>query len=202
MYDSLNVKAPAWLHTGSMASRMETNVDNDNAHPHKPKPSADKVYDALCSALEVQTNTPDIFIYFIRGQMTRHIKIGVAADVLLRMATLQTASPDKLGLLGVVNSTQGLERMLHNILKPFRLHGEWFEHNEGLVLFIKNKAHFPIEFAYHNPFSKKPSKVLQKTVVWLREHDPHGDLPIRIVATQIGVSVGTVHNARRLMDDR
>ncbi len=77
-------------------------------------------------------------LYFIRCQTTNLIKIGVSTSVEDRLRTLQTASPGKLVLLGVVkHGGVTLEEKLHERLKPHRSHGEWFRDSPELQAVIK-----------------------------------------------------------------
>jgi hypothetical protein len=55
------------------------------------------------------------------------IKIGFTkGDVADRMAQLQTGSPVALRLLGIGPGGRYIERGIHDILKSFKAHGEWF----------------------------------------------------------------------------
>lgn len=76
-------------------------------------------------------------IYFI--QQGEHplgpIKAGISSDPLRRIAQLQTGSPQRLYLLGVIGQPGGpqtindeqYERELHGMWRAYRLHGEWFK---------------------------------------------------------------------------
>lgn len=56
------------------------------------------------------------------------IKIGIAFDVELRVAQLQSSSPVQLKLIGWVNcGGRWLENALHRMLVNRRSHGEWFD---------------------------------------------------------------------------
>lgn len=62
-----------------------------------------------------------------------YIKIGFTkGDVWERIAQLQTGCPQELRLLGTGPGGRYMEKSLHNILKDFRVHGEWFR-DEPLV---------------------------------------------------------------------
>jgi len=72
------------------------------------------------------------------GGMT--IKIGWALNVAERLATLQTASPQKLLVLGVLRGTIEQERLAHRLFAVHRLLGEWFAPGEDLMRFIADHA--------------------------------------------------------------
>jgi len=65
-------------------------------------------------------------VYFIQGLDGGAIKIGVSFDPSERLSTLQTASPVKLRIIGLVAGGPRMERALHARLSAHRLHGEWF----------------------------------------------------------------------------
>ncbi len=69
-------------------------------------------------------------IYFIVDEHHRAVKIGYSyeGDARRRIAALQTANVSVLLLLGV-NPAGRLEheRVIHNLLNPYRLRGEWFD---------------------------------------------------------------------------
>lgn len=78
------------------------------------------------------------FVYFIddgRGA----IKIGWAKDPSVRLAQLQTGSPVRLRLLGIVPGVKSLERDVHRRFGGLRLHGEWFKQSPSLLEFIERE---------------------------------------------------------------
>ena len=66
-------------------------------------------------------------IYFIRAGSRGPIKIGFASDVAARMASLQTASPVPLVLIGAIPGGLKLEKQIHAEVAEARLTGEWFK---------------------------------------------------------------------------
>lgn len=69
-------------------------------------------------------------IYFVRGSKGA-VKIGYTSGrVESRLKSLQTGSPDKLELLGVVDGGRELEKLLHKRYAEKRLEGEWFKLGE------------------------------------------------------------------------
>lgn len=105
---------------------------------------------------------PDTIIYFIRGELTGLIKIGMAHDVCpcARLKTLQIGSPDKLVCLGFQNRTKSDERVLHKRFKAIREHGEWFKPSDELFNYIAQNATFKCE----HPIRAKHKKQLRSPV--------------------------------------
>lgn len=77
-------------------------------------------------------------IYFIQNESNRAIKIGFTGeDVPSRMAQLQTASPDRLKLLGSIPGTTEDECFLHEMLDSYRMSGEWFRPHRDVISWIE-----------------------------------------------------------------
>lgn len=75
-------------------------------------------------------------VYFLQVGVDGPIKIGFTADVESRVATLQTASPFPLRLLGRVPGDEERERAIHLEFAHLRLRGEWFSPAPELLEFI------------------------------------------------------------------
>ena len=68
------------------------------------------------------------YVYFIEDMEMGNIKIGRSRNPAARFAKLQTGSPGKLKILGILHDTKGdLEAKIHRILRPYWLRGEWFK---------------------------------------------------------------------------
>lgn len=82
------------------------------------------------------------FVYFLRAETTRLIKIGVSRDIRQRIVALQTGSPDKLVLMGIIrcDAPKDFERELHSRFGRDRSHGEWFRPSEALEALIAQRA--------------------------------------------------------------
>lgn len=84
------------------------------------------------------------FVYFVQGEQLRLIKIGIARDLNNRLKGLQTGSPDKLTLLGVImpktRTPLQLEDQLHARFADDRSHGEWFRPSAALLAYIDRHA--------------------------------------------------------------
>ena len=66
-------------------------------------------------------------IYFIQQVKTGTIKIGYSDNINKRMQSLQSASPKKLILLGYIDGSKKLERLIHRFFHENQMEGEWFE---------------------------------------------------------------------------
>jgi len=78
----------------------------------------------------------ETLVYFIKAQNSL-IKIGFTNNIEYRMNTLKTMSPLKLELLGTWPGNRKLETIIHQNLKPYRQHGEWFAFNSGFIEKLK-----------------------------------------------------------------
>lgn len=78
------------------------------------------------------------FVYLIRCDFTGHYKIGIANNPNKRLKQLQTAQSSKLTLMDKYQSkfASKIETNLHNLLRHYKLDGEWFD------LSIKEVAEF------------------------------------------------------------
>jgi hypothetical protein len=74
-------------------------------------------------------STAKSFVYIVEAQGDSPIKIGVANDVVKRIATLQTGNPRRLCLLHALVGDRRFEQHLHRLFSDIyghRLVGEWF----------------------------------------------------------------------------
>lgn len=83
-------------------------------------------------------------IYFIQGQMSGLIKIGISQDPEARLRQMQSGSPEELSLLKQVKGYHEDEKMLHKRLDDYRVHGEWFEPSRDVHILIDLIEDFPI----------------------------------------------------------
>lgn len=81
-------------------------------------------------------------IYFVRAETMGFIKIGVTNDSARRLSSIQTFSPDRLVLMGVLVCPHWgeTEAWVHNKFREHRVHGEWFRPAEELLAFIAEYA--------------------------------------------------------------
>lgn len=95
--------------------------------------------------LDKETAKPPCYIYFILNYDSQAVKIGIAKNVKRRLASLQTSSPSKLELLGIiktksVNNARKIEKLLHEKFAKNRIRGEWFKTNVELLDYIKQQT--------------------------------------------------------------
>lgn len=91
------------------------------------------------------------FVYFVSYQ-NGPIKIGKAKNITARMSGLQTGSPHKLELMGVMRGSRGLEHKLHDKFSSLRLSGEWFERRDPLISFIETHSSDPASLYYKKKY--------------------------------------------------
>jgi hypothetical protein len=72
-------------------------------------------------------------VYFILNPATGALKVGWSESPEDRLRTLQTASPDRLTLLGSVEGDLADEATMHEALAEYRLEGEWFRATQDVL---------------------------------------------------------------------
>lgn len=84
------------------------------------------------------------YVYFVQAERLQLVKIGIARCMTSRLSGLQTGSPDKLILLGVIEpkgcKPYVLEQRLHERFWQDRQHGEWFNPAPRLMAYIARYA--------------------------------------------------------------
>jgi hypothetical protein len=81
-------------------------------------------------------------VYFIQGELTRLIKIGRTEGAAYRLGVLQTGSPDKLNIIGVIPHDHAdiHEKVLHERFYHLRERGEWHRPGPDLMDYIERHA--------------------------------------------------------------
>ena len=79
------------------------------------------------------------YVYFLQDTLTGHIKIGWAKYPHNRLLDLQTGSAGKLKLLGAFEGTIKDEKLTQRLMNDQHLRGEWFNYNENIIQYIKEK---------------------------------------------------------------
>ena len=139
-----------------------------------------------------------MFVYFIQGQSTRLVKIGITrGNVYSRLATIQANSPDTLKLLKAVKGDSKYESELHKRFASVRSHGEWFYPSRGLMAFIQSLDDVKIKKI------KKPNK-RENTYMIIRKRRKERAQEIqemylegasrKAIAEKLKVSDSTVHS--------
>lgn len=76
-------------------------------------------------------------IYIIQSGLDGPIKVGFAkTDVLKRLYHLQIGNPVQLTLLGSIEGPVTDETIIHRLLYPWSIRGEWFESADPVISFI------------------------------------------------------------------
>lgn len=83
--------------------------------------------------------------YFVGCAESSLIKIGWAADPVVRLGCLQTGSPVRLRIVSILPGPRSGERALHERFKHLRADGEWF------LCEVGNELHQFIESATYAP---------------------------------------------------
>jgi hypothetical protein len=86
---------------------------------------------ALISSLfsaQPATKTKAAYVYIVRDSIMGACKIGIANDYRNRLGSLQTACPQELYLVAVIQSTENkrIEKELHKKYAAQNIRGEWF----------------------------------------------------------------------------
>lgn len=78
-------------------------------------------------------NDDEGYVYFIRSQQNKVMKIGMAKDPFSRMRSIQTGHSDQLFMWATILSRKKntLEKDLHEVFKKQKIRGEWFEYNHS-----------------------------------------------------------------------
>jgi len=92
---------------------------------------------SIVAALDALSKVVHGQIYFVGFR--DYVKIGFTQTPLkYRLAGLQTAVPEKLAVLAVIDGSTADERSLHKRFSVYRLKGEWFRLDRELQAFIGN----------------------------------------------------------------
>lgn len=75
-------------------------------------------------------------IYFLYAKRARRIKIGFSNSPQKRIPSIQTASPEKLIELAVLDGKRELEQAIHTHFHYLRENGEWFRAESELFEWI------------------------------------------------------------------
>lgn len=71
------------------------------------------------------------WVYFIQARESGHFKIGYSSNhPVSRLLSFQTGNPDELVLRGWFKGSQRDERHLHELLRAYRVRGEWFRNTD------------------------------------------------------------------------
>ena len=82
-------------------------------------------------AMEAEAGVKHIWTYIIRAGKDGPVKIGIAGDVMGRLAGLQIAQPEKLKIIRLIRGNG--ESALHHHFAKNRIRGEWFRFDPSML---------------------------------------------------------------------
>jgi hypothetical protein len=110
-------------------------------------------------------------IYFIQAEDVGSIKIGhTSGSVNKRLAELQTGSPVRLRVIGVMPGTPQDEMNLHRAFACSRVQGEWFHPTRDLILFVARKCR-----VWPDKFTELVGQCPALASLWERAFECHQD---------------------------
>ncbi len=83
-------------------------------------------WDAAGCGEVLGVETPENYIYFLRGELTRLIRIGTTNNLGSRLSTHQSSSAEPLTPIGFMPGGRPLERRFHEAFAAIRHHGAWY----------------------------------------------------------------------------
>lgn len=106
----------ASLVKAGLLDRTETGFVPHNWHGRQYKSSEDK-----------PTKGKDSYVYFVGASWGAMIKIGFSKNPWARLVNIQTSHHEKVVVLAAFRCKSNSEVALHDLLKPYRRQGEWFD---------------------------------------------------------------------------
>jgi hypothetical protein len=76
------------------------------------------------------------YVYFIRDDTSRNVKVGTARNPRRRLAALQTGSASPLSFIGAVVGGRAREKELHEQFRQYHRRGEWFDGSAPMMAMI------------------------------------------------------------------
>lgn len=73
-------------------------------------------------------------VYFVQNTRTSQVKIGYSSEVRKRIGSLQTATPDRLILIRLIDGGPRTEAWLHKKFSNLHVRGEWFEYHDDMLV--------------------------------------------------------------------
>lgn len=137
----------------------------------------------------------DGYAYVIGSVADRRVKIGSSCSPGRRLAELQPSNPNPLRILITFPGGAALERLLHDLLRRFRVSGEWFDFGdanpvimaEDAVQNLRSEGRFPSidELNEFLLYPKEPT-LKEKVVNVMRARGAP------MTADEIAVELGTI----------
>lgn len=101
-------------------------------------------------------------IYFVAAPL--RIKIGFTTRPEARLAQLRQTDMEELQVLHIVDSFKPVEKMLHDLLAPYRIKGEWFNDCPNVRTVIADFTSGRLAFNVAEPLRPSSSDFLCQSV--------------------------------------
>lgn len=112
--------------------RLEKGLSALGASGRKPGVAARR----LAVMAPTKRNVPHV--YFVQNGRSKRVKIGYSSHYRSRVGNIQSGTPDKLRLLGVVRGGKAVESELHKRFASYRISGEWFRFEGELAEYVQS----------------------------------------------------------------
>lgn len=80
-------------------------------------------------------------IYFVLGQKSQRVKVGVSTHFDHRLGQLRAQGPDDLVVLGTIPGDEALESEIHAEMGEWHSHFEWFDYTSESAAIIDKYLH-------------------------------------------------------------
>lgn len=102
-----------------------------------------------------------MIVYFVKHRNLSPIKIGYTNDLTSRLNAFNNVAPYGIDVIGTIETDkpERLEKQLHELLKSFRLNGEWFEittqHALSLIYMYSNKDYIDSKNSFETKYANR-----------------------------------------------
>ena len=94
------------------------------------------------------------YVYFIQDMGTGYVKIGYAKyNPFQRISSIQTSTPNKIEIKGIIQGTLVLEQALHSMFYRLKVRNEWFK--KDVLSFLDNAESLDLT-KLRESFKKEP----------------------------------------------
>jgi hypothetical protein len=80
-------------------------------------------------------------LYFILGEKTRRLKVGVSTNFDQRLHGMRRQNFDDIIVLGTIPGDEALEREIHKELESFHTHNEFFDYTDEVKAVVDKYLH-------------------------------------------------------------
>lgn len=106
-----------------------------------------------------------MIVYFVKHRNLSPIKIGYTNDLTSRLNAFNNVAPYGIEVVGTIETDkpERLEKQLHELLKSFRLNGEWFEitteHALSLIYLHSHKEYIDSKNSFETKFANRNNPI-------------------------------------------